>query len=61
LTAVGRVYTFGMFYSDVGNNGISIGCAVRPVVYLKSGVTSSQCPKIDDKTEEIWKYGEGGK
>ena len=35
------------------------GCAVRPVVSLKSNVTNSQVPKITDKTETTWNVGQG--
>ena len=34
------------------------GCAVRPVVSLKSNVTNSQVPKITDKTEDTWNVGQ---
>ena len=37
----------------------SNGCAVRPVVSLKSSVTNSQVPKITDKTETTWNVGQG--
>lgn len=35
------------------------GCAVRPVVSLKSNVTNSQVQKITDKTETTWNVGQG--
>ena len=34
------------------------GCAVRPVVSLKSNVTNSQVQKITDKTEDTWHVGQ---
>ena len=34
--------------------------AVRPVVSLKSSVTSTQVQKITDKTEDTWNVGQGG-
>ena len=54
--------------SDAGSNsmfdsygyGGSGGCAVRPVVSLKSSVTSTQVQKITDKTEDTWNVGQGG-
>ena len=36
------------------------GFAVRPVVSLKSSVTSTQVQKITDKTEDTWNVGQGG-
>ena len=35
------------------------GFAVRPVVSLKSSVTSTQVQKITDKTEDTWNVGQG--
>lgn len=51
----GTRYTF--YSSGDGNNN---SLAVRPVVILKSDVTSENIPKIADKTEEIWNYDSGG-
>ena len=36
------------------------GCAVRPVVVLKSNVTVDQIQVIDDQTEETWSTSGGG-
>ena len=47
--------TYTMFGSDGYENALSL--AVRPVVSLKSGVTSEQCSKTTDKTETVWNYG----
>ena len=35
------------------------GFAVRPVVSLKSSVTSTQVQKITDKTEDTWNVEQG--
>ena len=55
-----RVGTYRMF--DSLGSEFENSFAVRPVVYLKSGVTSEQCSKIADKTETTWNYsgGSGG-
>ena len=63
---LGTAYTYdgvsyagsdGMFHS----NGVECnrGFAVRPVVSLKSSVTSTQVQKITDKTEDTWNVGQG--
>ena len=44
-------YSYGSEYID--------GFAVRPVVSLKSSVTSTQVQKITDKTEDTWNVGQG--
>lgn len=52
---------YSAFYSSGSRS--SGGLAVRPVVVLKSDVTSENVPKIADKTEETWNYdseGSGG-
>lgn len=44
--------SYGLFTSD--DYDYDINLAVRPVVYLKPGVTNAQCSKVGDKTEETW-------
>ena len=44
-----------LFISGGGERDDSF--AVRPVVYLKSGVTNEQCAKIADKIEPEWSNG----
>ena len=46
-----------MFNSDGRER--HLGFAVRPVVSLKSSVTSTQVQKITDKTEDTWNVGQG--
>lgn len=46
-----------MFSSNGGE--ICRGFAVRPVVSLKSSVTSTQVQKITDKTEDTWNVEQG--
>ena len=54
---VSRADSNDMFGSD-GDVNCS-GFAVRPVVSLKSSVTSTQVQKITDKTEDTWNVGQG--
>ena len=42
------------FYS--GGNGYCSWFGARPVVVLKSNVTKTQVPKIEDKVEDTWNY-----
>ena len=49
--------TYYMFYSD-GNENDGYA-AVRPVVVLKSEVSTDEVYKIDDQEEEIWNIGSG--
>ena len=46
-----------MFHSGGYRSGN--GFAVRPVVSLKSSVTSTQVQKTTDKTEDTWNVGQG--
>ena len=55
---VSNAGSYGMFYSYGSEN--YNGFAVRPVVSLKSSVTSTQVQKITDKTEDTWNVGQGG-
>ena len=54
---VSRAGSYDMFIS-VGHEEYD-GFAVRPVVSLKSSVTSTQVQKITDKTEDTWNVGQG--
>ena len=54
---VSRAGSYDMFIS-VGHEEYN-GFAVRPVVSLKSSVTSTQVQKITDKTEDTWNVGQG--
>lgn len=47
----------GLFDSDGGWD--AIGCAVRPVVVLKSNVTVDQVKVVSDKTEATWSTSGG--
>ena len=53
---VSRAGSCGMFDSD--GDAYNNGFAVRPVVSLKSSVTSTQVQKITDKTEDTWNVGQ---
>ena len=46
-------------FSSYGREYDGYGFAVRPVVSLKSSVTSTQVQKITDKTEDTWNVGQG--
>ena len=52
IEGVTNAGTSGMFYSDGREGGGR--AAVRPVVVLKSEVSTDEVYKIDDQTEEIW-------
>ena len=69
----GAYFCLGTAYADGGVSGAGSGImfsscgyeycngfAVRPVVSLKSSVTSTQVQKITDKTEDTWNVGQGG-
>ena len=49
--------TGDMFGSDGNEYGVC--AAVRPVVVLKSEVSTDEVYKIDDQEEEIWNIGSG--
>lgn len=53
-----RVYGNYLFYSN--GDEYNDGCAVRPVVVLKSNVTEDSIHKIDDQVETDWNYEGGG-
>ena len=44
-------------FNSLSGEQIGYSFAVRPVVFLKPGVTNEQCPKIEDKTEPTWNVG----
>ncbi len=54
ITGAGTYY---MFDSHSGH-GYCYGCAVRPVVILKSDLTAKDLQKTDSIEEERWEYGE---
>ena len=54
VSCAGSIYVF----PSLGGEGSSCN-GVRPVVSLKSSVTSTQVQKITDKTEDTWNVGQG--
>ena len=61
----GVAYSGGGYLFSSGGYWYAVGCAVRPVVSLKSNVSVKQVQKIDDQTESKWsttggqEYGSG--